>query len=114
MIQRVSYRAAALLIGAIVAAGSIAYGSEYDTGKALYEEKCSICHGADGKGDGPAASALSPAPKDFNTPAFWQQKNVGQIITKTVQDGKGPMPPFELNKDETGAIINFMSHSFKK
>jgi mono/diheme cytochrome c family protein len=31
-------------------------------GKALYKEYCSQCHGATGKGDGPAASGLDPKP----------------------------------------------------
>lgn len=31
-------------------------------GKAIYKEYCSQCHGATGKGDGPAASGLDPKP----------------------------------------------------
>jgi mono/diheme cytochrome c family protein len=31
-------------------------------GTAIYKEYCSQCHGAEGKGDGPAASGLSPKP----------------------------------------------------
>jgi mono/diheme cytochrome c family protein len=34
------------------------------TGRALYQQYCSTCHGAQGKGDGPAASALNPKPRD--------------------------------------------------
>ena len=33
-----------------------------DRGKVIYKEYCSQCHGADGKGDGPGASGLSPKP----------------------------------------------------
>ena len=33
--------------------------------KALYEKNCVSCHGASGKGDGPAGKMLKPAPKDF-------------------------------------------------
>jgi len=33
-----------------------------ERGKVVYKEYCSQCHGADGKGDGPAASGLSPKP----------------------------------------------------
>ena len=89
-------------------------GSEYDQGKALYDEKCMICHGANGKGDGPAAAALSPSPKDFNSPEFWQQKNIDQVIMQQVKHGKGPMPAFSLSDDEIKAIIDYMSHTFKK
>jgi DMSO reductase family type II enzyme heme b subunit len=34
-------------------------------GKALYERYCVQCHGAEGKGDGPAADLVYPRPRDF-------------------------------------------------
>lgn len=34
-------------------------------GKALFEQHCSACHGADGKGDGPAAASLKTQPADL-------------------------------------------------
>jgi DMSO reductase family type II enzyme heme b subunit len=34
-------------------------------GKQLYDAKCALCHGAGGKGDGPAAERLLPRPRDF-------------------------------------------------
>jgi mono/diheme cytochrome c family protein len=33
-----------------------------DRGKVIYKEYCSQCHGATGKGDGPAVSGLNPKP----------------------------------------------------
>jgi high-affinity iron transporter len=33
---------------------------------ALYEARCTTCHGAEGRGDGPAAQGLEPAPTDFH------------------------------------------------
>jgi mono/diheme cytochrome c family protein len=114
MTKHLSILVMAMLLAVSVSTGSAVYGSEYDTGKAIYEEKCVICHGVNGKGDGPAASALSPPPKDFTSPAFWKQKNIDQIITKQVKNGKGAMPAFRLNDDEVKAIIDFMSHTFKK
>ena len=33
-------------------------------GKAKYDANCVGCHGASGKGDGPAAAALNPKPQD--------------------------------------------------
>ncbi len=35
------------------------------SGKAVYDRSCATCHGATGKGDGPAADVLDPAPRDF-------------------------------------------------
>lgn len=34
-------------------------------GKAIYEARCEHCHGAEGKGDGPAAERVLPRPRDF-------------------------------------------------
>jgi mono/diheme cytochrome c family protein len=34
-------------------------------GKSLFQEYCAVCHGPNGKGGGPAASALKAAPGDL-------------------------------------------------
>jgi mono/diheme cytochrome c family protein len=42
-------------------------GAPSDTtrGKVVYDAHCVECHGATGRGDGPAASTLAPRPRDF-------------------------------------------------
>lgn len=37
-----------------------------DSGPKLWREHCMVCHGAAGRGDGPAASALQPPPADLH------------------------------------------------
>lgn len=37
------------------------------TGPELYKEFCAVCHGVDGRGTGPAASALKSQPTDLTT-----------------------------------------------
>ena len=37
------------------------------SGKDLYREYCAVCHGANGRGDGPAARALKSTPTDLTT-----------------------------------------------
>jgi DMSO reductase family type II enzyme heme b subunit len=34
-------------------------------GQAIYAERCEVCHGAEGDGNGPAAANLDPKPRDF-------------------------------------------------
>jgi len=40
-------------------------------GKQLYQQYCVGCHGSDGRGDGPAAAALSPKPTNFTSLKGW-------------------------------------------
>jgi mono/diheme cytochrome c family protein len=114
MIKRVFCLVTAMALGVVLSSIHTAYGSGYDEGKKLYEEKCMICHGQNGKGDGPAALALNPKPKDFDRPEFWNQKDLDQIITNQVKNGKGSMPAFSLSDKEIKDIIEYMIKAFKK
>jgi mono/diheme cytochrome c family protein len=109
------YRWAGALVILLVILGSVgpAAGDELAAGKSLYSAKCQICHGANGKGDGPAAAALNPRPADFTNPAFWQN-NAEEKIKRTVTSGKGAMPAFDLKDDEIKAVADYMVHTFKK
>jgi mono/diheme cytochrome c family protein len=46
------------------------------SGKEMFVNYCAVCHGKDGKGNGPAASALKTLPTDLTTLA---QKNGGKF-----------------------------------
>jgi cytochrome c553 len=49
----------------------------------MYATVCSMCHGAEGKGDGQAAAALNPKPRDY-TDAAWQASVTDEEIKKTI------------------------------
>ncbi len=38
-----------------------------NSGKAMFESYCAVCHGKDGKGTGPAASAMKTPPTDLTS-----------------------------------------------
>ena len=60
----------------------------------LYRRYCASCHGAEGRGDGPAAAALAPRPTDLTK----LQSGVPELMTaidgrRTVRaHGTGDMP----------------------
>ncbi len=55
------------------------------SGRAIYNEKCAMCHGAQGKGDGPLAADLGKAPADLTQIAarrggVWPRLEVMSIV----------------------------------
>jgi mono/diheme cytochrome c family protein len=60
-----------------------------EEGRALYAEHCASCHGASGRGDGPAAGSLRTRPTDLTR---YAQTNGGVFPseqTRRVIDGRG-------------------------
>ncbi len=58
--------AVALMVG-LAAVAPRAQEERATAGKAVYERWCAGCHGAEGRGDGPAAGTMLPRPRDFTT-----------------------------------------------
>jgi mono/diheme cytochrome c family protein len=77
-------------------------------GKQLYIKECHSCHGATGKGDGPAAKDLKTSPGDLSKPKMWQQTD-GAVFWK-ISEGKKPMPSMEKawTPDERWHCINYV------
>lgn len=102
-----------LFLAAILISAGVARGQDDKAGKMLYEQKCLLCHGASGKGDGPASAALSKPPADLALARFWQG-DFRKMMTDMVRKGQGLMPAFPLSVEEIKAIIDYMEHTFKK
>lgn len=68
------------------------YGSTV-LGCILYQKHCDACHGRKGKGDGPAAYALTKRPEDLSNPDFrtYSDDEYLEVITK----GKRTMPRYD-------------------
>jgi len=86
-----------------------------ELGKAVYTDQCQSCHGAEGKGDGPAARFLSPPARDL-TVGEWQHATEGTVeavveVIKTGIDDTG-MTPFEgeLSDEEIVAVATYVVH----
>lgn len=67
----------------------------------IYENRCTVCHGKTGKGDGDGSAALDPKPRDF-TLAEWQESVTDDHIQKIVVyggAGVGKSPTMPANPD---------------
>ncbi|MCB9742219.1 MAG: cytochrome c [Alphaproteobacteria bacterium] len=84
-------------------------------GKSIYTANCMACHGSGAKGDGPAAIALSPKPKDLTAQAFWEGKTDADIKT-IIKAGKPgtAMAPFPQLSDKDVADVTAYLRSLKQ
>ncbi|HBZ72607.1 MAG TPA: hypothetical protein DEP35_23890 [Deltaproteobacteria bacterium] len=55
-------------------------------GHDIYTSICWVCHGLDGKGDGPAAAGLKVKPRDFTSKDF-SMAGRGEEIYRTISEG---------------------------
>jgi mono/diheme cytochrome c family protein len=65
--------------------------------KEVFKTRCVMCHGENGKGDGPASVALNPKPRNYTDPT-WQKSVTDDQIKKTITGGgasvgKSPIMP---------------------
>lgn len=56
--------------------------------KRQYDTLCAVCHGPEGKGDGPAGAALNPPPLNFHARAFQQEMPPG-VTYWVIKNGLG-------------------------
>ena len=84
-------------------------------GKAKYDQLCVGCHGATGKGDGPAAVSLNPKPQDHTNGKYMNtlsDKYLFDIIKSGGPSaGKSPlMPPWAstLKDQEISDLIAYI------
>ncbi|MCB9250537.1 MAG: cytochrome c [Ignavibacteriales bacterium] len=56
-------------------------------GKTLFQTNCSSCHGTEGKGDGVAAAALTPKPRNFHETEGWTNGRTFTDLYNTLEKG---------------------------
>ena len=84
-----------------------------ELGKKSVETNCGSCHGPAGKGDGPAAAALSPKPANWTSDKLKKETD-GELFWK-ISNGRGPMPPWKhLPEKERWQIVNYIRQLQKK
>lgn len=90
----------------------VASGAELQPkGQKLFAQNCVTCHGAEGHGDGPAAAALNPKPRNFTADVGWKNgRKVTQIFKTLTQGLQGtPMPAFAgLPAEDRFALAHYV------
>jgi mono/diheme cytochrome c family protein len=83
------------------------------SGKAAYQEKCAMCHGPEGKGDGPAGIANNA--RNFTSSDNWKNGTDLSKVFATLTMGLPPnMPSFDTVSVETRIALIHYVRSFGK
>src|SRR5712692_7079762 len=102
---------------------SLAAGGDPKKGKEKYIEnmRCSACHGESGHGDGPAAVALNPKPRNFSDCAYMKGRTDAQLANVIKNGGPSEklsplMAPFasQLKDNEINDVVAYVRSLCKK
>jgi mono/diheme cytochrome c family protein len=66
-----------------------------------FANRCSVCHGKEGRGDGPGSAGLTPPPRNYHDQA-WQASVTDEQIERTIVYGGaavGKSPAMVANPD---------------
>lgn len=76
----------------------------------VFKNRCGPCHGETGHGDGPAAAALTPKPRNY-ADAAWQKSVTDEQLKKTIlyggaAVGKSPVMPAQPDLESKPAVLD--------
>ena len=80
----------------------------------IFEQRCTLCHGPTGKGDGAASAGLNPKPRDY-TDGAWQKAVKDDELAKAILEGGASvgksalMPPNPDLKDKPAVIKSLVA-----
>lgn len=83
--------------------------SSAEAGERVYRSNCLNCHGTKGKGDGPIASSLTPAPANLRNPITQNKDN--EALLQVIQNGKtGTSMPAWKNDLSAQQILDVLAY----
>lgn len=92
-----------------------------DEAATIFKQRCVVCHGDHGAGDGPGAAALNPKPRAFAL-SEWQSSVTDEHIAKTIVEGgaavgksagMAPNPDLKGKKEVVAELVKIV-RKFKK
>ncbi len=78
------------------------------TGQRLYQQHCQVCHGPEGRGDGPAAATLRPRPADLRRTARFPDSLLFLRITEGLPGTAMPAFRDTLTEEERWHVVNYL------
>jgi len=105
---------AAIVMLAVLAMTAVpARANSADDGKELFRQKCAICHGPNGAGDGPMAKASKLTIPDLGSKDVQAMSDAD--IKKVITTGKGNMKPVkDLSGKDLSNLLAFIRSLAKK
>ena len=93
-----------------------------ERGRALFAKQCASCHGAEGRGDGPAAYLLHPKPRDlvaarYRIVSTWEGVPTDDDLFRTISRGMpgSAMPSWRhLPETDRRALVDFVKSLAEK
>jgi mono/diheme cytochrome c family protein len=98
-----------------VFAAAPAVAGDAQAGQSKFQTLCATCHGQTGRGDGPAAAALRPQPRDMSDDE-WQESVDDDFLRTVIRNGgtavglSPMMTPFghALNDEEIENVVAYI------
>ncbi|MBI2815898.1 MAG: cytochrome c [Acidobacteria bacterium] len=95
------------ILMSFVFSGNVAAGADAQSGKAVYDSKCKMCHGADGKGNPVIAKSLKVTLPDLTSQTV--QSKTDDELKKQITEGRGKMQPVKgLTDRQIADVIAFV------
>ena len=103
-------------LGLLASATPARADGDPEAGKAVYQQTCLMCHGAKGKGDGPAAAALNPKPMNFTDASRMSKISLDTRVKAVTEGGASVgaspmMPAFKdtLSPKQIQDVVTYVS-----
>ena len=85
--HRITLLLTVMLLWAMPIAAQLPAASTQGRGKAIYEQNCAVCHGADGQADTPVSRLLTPRPRNFTDRIDMGRLSVDRIY-RAIKEGR--------------------------
>jgi len=96
----------ALFVLLLASAPVATLAADAQAGKTVYDTRCKVCHGADGKGNPAIAKALNVTLKPLGSAQV--QARSDAELKKDATDGVGKMKPVKITDAQASDVVAFL------